>query len=211
MPDTVTFGLYLTAAIVLAITPGPGIFYVLTRSIKGGRGEGYASALGTAAGGLFHVFAAALGLSAILATSALAFNLVKYIGAAYLIYMGIRTLRSKDEAFAVQSHASRKNNRAFYQGVLTEMLNPKTALFFLAFIPQFVNPLHPVVPQFMLLGCISVFLNTSVDFVVATLAGPIGTQLQKRVLLRKGQRIFSGCGLIALGTYVAFSGSEQKT
>src|SRR5215213_6230290 len=97
MPDAATFGLYLTAAILLAITPGPGILYVLTRSLKGGRYEGYTSSLGTAVGGLFHVVAAALGLSAILATSAVAFHIVKYLGAAYLIYLGFRRLLNNDD------------------------------------------------------------------------------------------------------------------
>jgi threonine/homoserine/homoserine lactone efflux protein len=211
MPDIATFALYLSAAFVLAITPGPGIFYVLTRSLKGGRREGYASAFGTAVGGLFHVVAAALGLSAILATSAIAFNIVKYVGAAYLIYLGIRTLLSKDEALDVESATHSKNNRAFYQGIVTEVLNPKTALFFLAFIPQFINPASAVVPQVMLLGCISVFLNTSVDVVVATMAGPIGSQLKRRAGLRKAQRMFSGGSLIALGTYVALSSGESQS
>lgn len=208
MPDPVTFSLYLTAALLLAVTPGPGIFYVLTRSIKGGRREGYASSLGTAVGGLFHVAAAALGLSAILATSALAFNIIKFGGALYLIYLGVRTLLSKDMDFVVEGGQPANHNRAFYQGVLTEMLNPKTALFFLAFIPQFINMDSPLVPQFMLLGCISVFLNTSVDLVVATMAGSIGQQLQRRARLRQAQRIFSGAGLMALGVYVAASGNE---
>jgi threonine/homoserine/homoserine lactone efflux protein len=208
MPDAASFSLFFAAAVMLAITPGPGIFYVLTRSIKGGRGEGYASALGTAVGGLFHVVAAAVGLSAILATSAIAFSLVKYIGAAYLIYLGIRALLSKDEIIKVDSGERRQNRQAFFQGITTEMLNPKTALFFLAFIPQFINHDGAVVLQFILLGCISVTLNTSVDFVVATLAGPIGVQLHKRAGLRKAQRILSGGGLIALGTFVALSGDE---
>src|SRR5688572_23398904 len=129
MPDIATLSLYLAAAIVLAITPGPGIFYVLTRSLKGGRREGYASSFGTAIGGLFHVVAAALGLSAILATSALAFFVVKYAGAAYLIYLGIRTLMSKDDMPDMETEVVSNNQRAFYQGILTEVLNPKTALF----------------------------------------------------------------------------------
>lgn len=210
MPDATTVSLYLTAAIILAITPGPGILYVLTRSIKGGRGEGYASAFGTAVGGLFHVVAAALGLSVILATSALAFGIVKYVGAAYLIYLGIRALTSHEQDFEIEGAAANRNSQAFRQGILTEMLNPKTAIFFLAFIPQFINSERTIVPQFILLGCISVLLNTSVDVVVATLAGPIGYQLRKRAGLRKAQRIFSGCGLIALGAYVAFSGDGKE-
>jgi threonine/homoserine/homoserine lactone efflux protein len=210
LPDPISLGLFFAAAVALAITPGPGIFYVLTRSLKGGRGEGYASAFGTAVGGLFHVVAAAFGLSAILATSAVAFNIVKILGAVYLIYLGVRTLLRKDETFAFDLSASSQNRRAVYQGILTEMLNPKTALFFLAFIPQFVNPQGTVVTQFIFLGCISVFLNTSVDVVVATLAGPIGQQLRKRARLRKAQRLFTGGSLITLGAYLALSSGEQQ-
>src|SRR5215213_9920712 len=124
MPSAATFGLFFTAALMLAITPGPGIFYVLTRSIKGGRREGYVSALGTAVGGLFHVVAAALGLSAILATSAAAFTIVKYLGAAYLVYLGIRAILAKDDLHdAPDAVPQDTGKRAFYQGVLTEVLN----------------------------------------------------------------------------------------
>jgi threonine/homoserine/homoserine lactone efflux protein len=210
MPNIATLTLYLAAAIMLAITPGPGIFYVLTRSLKGGRREGYASSFGTAIGGLFHVVAAALGLSAILATSALAFFVVKYAGAAYLIYLGIRTLMSSDDMPDMETEGVSNSKRAFYQGILTEILNPKTALFFLAFIPQFVNMSALIVPQFIVLGCISVFLNTSMDLIVATLAGPIGYQLKKRVTLRKGQRIFTGLSLMGLGVYVALADSGKQ-
>lgn len=202
IPDT--FGLYLTAAIILAITPGPGIFYVLTRSIKGGRREGYASSVGTAVGGLFHVLAAALGLSAILATSAVAFHLIKYAGAAYLIYLGLKTLLATETNFTA---AVDTGGRVFRQGVLTEILNPKTALFFLAFIPQFIDPTQPVVPQFVFLGCISVALNTAADLVVASMAGTISQQLQRRAWLRRGQRWFAGGGLVALGVYVGLADS----
>ncbi|MBI1260049.1 MAG: LysE family translocator [Chloroflexi bacterium] len=210
MPDAAAFGLFLAAAVVLAITPGPGIFYVLARSIKGGRREGYASAAGTAVGGLFHVAAAALGVSALLATSAVAFSVVKYIGAAYLIYLGIRALLSKDAPVELDDSERRASKRAFYQGITTEVLNPKTALFFLAFIPQFINPRGVVVLEFLLLGSISVLLNSSVDMVVATLAGPIGVQLKRRARLRQAQRMFSGFSLIALGAYVALSGEKNS-
>lgn len=208
MPDSTHFGLFLAAAIMLAITPGPGIFYVLARSIKGGRREGYASAAGTAVGGLFHVVAAALGISALLAASAEAFTIVKYVGAAYLIYLGIRALLSEESP--VEVDPGKAGRRAFLQGITTEVLNPKTALFFLAFIPQFVDPKGALVLEFILLGCISVFLNTSMDLLVATLAGPIGSQLKKRAKLRKAQRMFSGISLIALGAYVALSGGEKQ-
>ncbi len=209
MPDAAAFSVFLAAAVVLAVTPGPGIFYVLARSIKGGRREGYASAAGTAVGGLFHVVAAALGVSALLAASAEAFTVVKYAGAAYLIYLGIRALMQPDAPPDMDSGERRETRRAFYQGITTEVLNPKTALFFLAFIPQFVNPRGVVVLEFILLGSISVFLNTSMDIVVATLAGPIGVQLKKHAGLRRAQRMFSGVSLIALGAYVALSGEQE--
>ena len=215
MPDSTSFGLFLTAAILLAITPGPGIFYVLTRSIKGGRGEGYASSFGTAVGGLAHVVAAALGLSAILATSAWAFAAIKYAGAAYLVYLGVRTLMRRDhfgealdEVGGVTNRVASSGRSAFLQGITTEALNPKTAIFFLAFLPQFINPDGSLITQFLLLGSLSVTLNTTADLVVASLAGPLSSALKRSERLRSVPQIFSGCGLIALGAYVAFTGEE---
>lgn len=210
MSTPTNFMLFFSAALILAITPGPGIFYVMTRSLKGGRTEGITSALGTAVGGMAHVLAAALGLSVILATSAVAFNLVKYLGAGYLIYLGIKTLLSKEVLPDADSVEATGSQRAFLQGIAVEVLNPKTALFFLAFIPQFVDPTDMVFAQFVLLGTTSVFLNTSADFVVAALAGPIGERLQDSRRLRTGQRLFTGSGLIALGGYVALTGDHKS-
>ena len=200
-----TFSIFLTAAFILSVTPGPGIFYVLTRSIKGGRREGIVSTWGTAVGGLFHVVAAALGLSAILATSAVAFGVIKYAGAAYLIYLGFRTLRQSDAAPTIDISSINRDTHAFRQGIITEALNPKTALFFLAFIPQFINPDGWVVVQFLLLGSISVLLNSTVDFIVVHCAVPIHNRLKESLKLRQGQRLFSGWSLIALGAYVALA------
>jgi len=210
MPDATSFGLFLSAAFLLAVTPGPGIFYVLTRSLKGGRGEGYASSFGTAIGGMFHVLAAGLGLSAILSTSAAAFTIVKFAGAAYLVYLGVRTILSPDELPDEDIDYATDFKQVLLQGIMTEALNPKTAIFFLAFIPQFINPDGVIVTQFVLLGCVSVLMNTTADIVVATMAGPIGTQLKKRAGLRKGQKLFTGTGLIALGAYVAFTGDGAE-
>jgi threonine/homoserine/homoserine lactone efflux protein len=142
MFDAHRFALFLAAALLLAITPGPGIFYVLARTLAGGRREGFQSSIGTFFGGLFHVFAAALGVSAILAASAVAFHTVKYAGAAYLVFLGVKMIRSRntplpDNAAALNSSST---SNAFRQGILTEALNPKTALFFLSFIPQFIAP-----------------------------------------------------------------------
>ena len=209
MPDFATFSLFLSAAIVLAITPGPGIFYVMTHSLKGGRVEGIASAMGTSVGGMFHVVAAALGISIVLAASALAFNLVKYLGAAYLIYLGVKTILSRDGHVGGANIRSTGYRRAFLQGVTVEVLNPKTALFFLAFIPQFINPEGVVFAQFLLLGSTSVALNTGVDFIVIALASPIGQWLEASPRLRTGQRYATGTGLVALGGYVALTGEGE--
>src|SRR5215475_9876682 len=159
MVDFHRFVIFLGAATVLAIVPGPGMLYVLARTLAGGKREGVLSSLGTFLGGLVHVVAAASGLSLILATSAIAFSVVKYAGAAYLVYLGVRMILSaKDDDQIVPAVNSVRRN-PFWQGVVTEVLNPKTALFFLAFIPQFVNrAAGGVFWQFILLGTISVCL-----------------------------------------------------
>lgn len=163
-------------------------------------------------GGLAHVFAAAVGLSAVLATSAAAFAAVKYAGAAYLVYLGVRILLERDpgdRADPPEAGETGGRGHAFRQGIVSEALNPKAALFFLSFLPQFVDPRDPFVFQVLLLGCISVALNTSVDLVVAFFAGPIGRRLRERARLRRGQRLATGCALIGLGTYVAVAGERR--
>jgi threonine/homoserine/homoserine lactone efflux protein len=196
--------IFLAAAFLLAISPGPGMLYVLARSLKGGRKVGLASSFGTALGGISHVVAAAFGLSAILAQSAYAFLFVKYLGAAYLIYLGIRTLASRD-AEMPDAPADAKGQNPFWQGVLTEVLNPKTALFFLAFIPQFVDHTRPLIPQFVVLGAISVALNTGADLVVVLAAVPLAKRLGTSIVWRRRQRQASGAALVGLGSYVAVS------
>lgn len=206
MPDLATLSLFFTAAFILSITPGPGILYTLARSLNGGKSEGILSALGLFVGGLVHVFAAAVGISSLLMTSAVAFTLVKYAGAAYLIYLGLRTLLSQDTLLVNADAAVPPTHRgsAFYQGVITEVLNPKTALFFLAFIPQFINVENgSVFTQFLVLGLITDCLNLAVDVFVASFAGPIGQKLRGSYRFRRGQRMASGCTMIGLGAYVA--------
>jgi len=207
MPDPHHFLLFFAAALILAITPGPGIFYVLARSLAGGKREGVQSSFGTFAGGLFHVFAAALGISAILAASAVAFHTVKYAGAAYLAWLGIRMIRSRNADMAFQN--LQPSQGAFRQGILTEALNPKTALFFLSFIPQFITPERGhVFFQFLLLGSISVILNTTADLVVVLLAAPLERKLKNSARFRRNQRVASGLGMIGLGAYVALADSR---
>jgi threonine/homoserine/homoserine lactone efflux protein len=199
--------LFFAAAVVLAITPGPGIFYVLARSLAGGKGEGVSSSLGTFVGGLCHVLAAALGLSAILAASALAFHTVKYVGAAYLVWLGIRMIRTRNAEMPADAASPSRN--AFRQGILTEVLNPKTALFFLSFIPQFVAPAHGhLFLQFLMLGTISVSLNTAADLLVVCMAAPLERKLKNSIRFRRRQRVASGLGMIGLGAYLAFADTK---
>ncbi|HEY1423203.1 MAG TPA: LysE family translocator [Candidatus Acidoferrum sp.] len=208
MFDAHRFALFFAAALLLALTPGPGIFYVLARTLAGGRRDGFQSSIGTFFGGLFHVFAAALGVSAILAASAVAFHTVKYAGAAYLIFLGIKMIRSRNVPMSENSAAenSSPSRNAFRQGILTEALNPKTALFFLSFIPQFIAPERGhVFLQFATLGILSVALNTAADLLVVSLAAPLERKLKSSPTFRSRQRTASGLGMIGLGAYLALS------
>jgi threonine/homoserine/homoserine lactone efflux protein len=200
-----SFIAFLLAAIVLAITPGPGIAYVVARTVAGGRAEGLASCLGTALGGLVHVLAAALGISLLIARSALAFSLIKYLGAAYLIFLGARLLFKRGQETDLPTVVAEGPRRAFRQGVLVEALNVKTALFFLAFLPQFVSAARPLAAQLVVLGSICVCLNTLVD-VAATFAAD---RLLRSAAVRAARaRILtraSGVTMLGLGTYLALA------
>ncbi len=214
MADSTRMLLFLGAALLLAVAPGPGMLYVLARCLAGGKREGVLSALGTFLGGMVHVFAAALGVSVILARSALAFSTVKYVGAAYLCFLGIRMMLDARKAKALSvdnlpAEASVASRNPLWQGVATEVLNPKTALFFLSFIPQFVNrSAGHVFLQFVLLGTISVVLNTSADLIVILLAGPLGKKIRSSAVFRRRQSTVTGAIMIGLGTYLATSESR---
>jgi threonine/homoserine/homoserine lactone efflux protein len=193
---------FVLAALVLAVTPGPGIAYVVARTAAGGRAEGLASCVGTGLGGLFHVCAAALGLSVLLAQSATAFTVVKYVGAAYLVYLGVRLLLVKAPV-AVGAVVPGGARRALLEGVLVEALNVKTALFFLAFLPQFLVSGSAPVPQLVVMGTICVLLNTLVD--VGAVLGA-ARLLQAGHTARRRARLLnkvSGVTLVGLGLYVA--------
>jgi threonine/homoserine/homoserine lactone efflux protein len=204
MIDRAHFLIFLSAAVILAVSPGPGMIYVLARSLRGGRAIGLASCFGAAAGGLVHVVAAGLGLSVILARSASAFLVVKYLGAAYLLYLGIRTLTARDSTLSTAT-VKQGTGSPFWQGMLIEVLNPKTALFFLALIPQFINHTASLVPQFLALGAISVTLNTMADITVVLAAGRLARRLNSSILWQRRQRLVSGGALVGLGGYVAVS------
>ena len=205
------FFLFLTAAVLLAIAPGPGMLYVLARSLAGGKREGVLSAFGTFLGGMVHVFAAALGVSIILAKSAAAFATVKYVGAAYLCFLGVKMILDarRDRGTAVLPEGVKPARNPLWQGVATEVLNPKTALFFLSFIPQFVaRGEGHVFLQFVTLGTISVVLNTTADLIVIALAGPLGERIRSSATFRRRQRTVTGAIMIGLGTYLATSESK---
>ncbi len=204
MIDSAHFLIFLGAAILLAIAPGPGMLYVLARSLAGGRREGFLSALGTFFGGMVHVCAAAAGISIILAKSAVAFATVKYLGAAYLCLLGIRMIVDARRDQPISLVDLRRRKSPFWQGIMTEVLNPKTALFFLSFIPQFVNRgSGHVFMQFIMLGTISVALNTTADIIVTMLAGPLGERIRSSARFRRRQRTLTGAIMIGLGTYLA--------
>lgn len=209
MPELSQLALFTAAALILAITPGPGIFYVAARSLSGGRAEGIASSLGTGIGGSVHVIAGALGVSAIVLASAELFTALKLIGAAYLVFIGWRTFQSARRESApdlsVMVEPPHGVRRAFREGILVEALNPKTAAFFLAFIPQFIDPAGAVALQFVVLGLISVTLNTLADVVVAFAASRIRAGAVSRPELIRRLREASGGAMVLLGLGLAFA------
>ena len=196
---------FVLAALALAITPGPGIAYVVARTVAGGRAEGLASCLGTGLGGLVHVAAAVLGLSLVIAQSALAFGLVKYIVAAYLIYLGVRMLMRKEQAVEVGRVKAQGARRAFMEGIMVETLNVKTALFFLAFLPQFTSPGSPLAPQLAVLGTICVALNTFVDVLAVLGANRLVQASAARATRARLLTRVSGCTMMTLGIVLALT------
>ena len=197
------FSLFLLAALVIAAVPGPGIFYVAARTLSGGKRAGIASTFGTALGGLVHVIAGGLGVSAIILASAELFTALKFAGAVYLVWLGIRTFREARKW--LPQHASAIGaERAFREGVLVEALNPKTAAFFLAFIPQFIDPAGGYVAlQFMALGLISVALNTLADVAVVMMAATARANLTRHPNLL--QRLRQGSGLFIAGLGISLA------
>lgn len=203
-----SFIAFLIAAIALAITPGPGIAYVVARTVAGGRSEGLASCFGTGLGGLLHVLAAALGLSFVIAQSAVAFNLLKYIGAAYLVYLGIRMLLHSGQPTKVEAMATQGARRALFDGIMVEALNVKTALFFLAFLPQFVTPGESLAPQLVLLGTICVALNTLVDVVAVFSAHRLLESGAARAARARLMTRVSGVTMLGLAAFLALARRE---
>ena len=201
MPSLDTLTLFLGAAVVLAALPGPGLFYIAGRTLASGRTDGLASCMGSALGGLVHVLAGAAGVSALLMASASAFTVLKTIGGLYLIYLGIQTWRTAGSGLtAVGNTPAPESGRTIRQGFIVEATNPKTAAFFLALIPQFVDPSQgSVAVQFIVLGLISVVLNTAMALLVVWLAIVLRERLTRRTSLLKRLRQGSGTILAGLG------------
>lgn len=204
MLDLTSWLLFLGAALVIALSPGPGIFYVAARSLAGGRGEGLASVAGTSIGGLVHVLGGAVGVSALIMASAEAFMVLKFVGAAYLVWLGIRTIREAGAVLSVEV-ATTGARRAFRDGIIVEAFNPKTAAFFLAFIPQFVDPAGFVALQFAVLGLIPVLLNSAVDVIVVLMASRARDSLGRRPSIVRRLRQGSGVVICGLGAMLAFA------
>lgn len=208
--SSTNLSLFFTAALVLVLTPGPVVLYIISRSVEQGRKAGLVSVVGLEIGNLCHVLAAAFGLSAILLSSALAFDLIKYLGAAYLIYLGIRKLRASDH-IADATVRPDTLRRIFSQGIVVAVLNPKTALFFFAFLPQFVDPASDSVTlQILLLGIMMVLMATVTDTMYALLAGTAGRWLRGNRHFLRAQRYISGIVYIGLGLMAALAGNNRK-
>jgi threonine/homoserine/homoserine lactone efflux protein len=215
MPSHASLILFFGAAVVLLAIPGPAVFYIVSRSIGQGRSAGLVSALGIGVGTLVHVAAAAVGLSALLMSSAMAFGAVKYLGAAYLIFLGIQKLRRQEltdaSPDAAPSRGSHNLRRVFGQGIIVNVLNPKTALFFFAFLPQFADPSRgSVALQISLLGAIFAVMGVMSDSLWALFAGTVAQQLKGNARWMKRQSYVSGGMLISLGVATAFAGSGSK-
>lgn len=197
---------FLLAALILLLTPGPAVLYIIARSMDQGRLAGFVSVLSIEVGNSFHVLAATLGLSAVLLSSALAFTIVKYLGAAYLIYLGIRRLLSRAQKHEISAFQQQPLRRIFSQGVLVAALNPKTALFFLAFLPQFVNPSGgSVTLQLLMLGGLFVMMAIVTDGIYALLASSAGGWLKKNRSFLRAERYVVGSVYVGLGLTAALT------
>ena len=197
---------FILAALILLLTPGPAVLYIIARSMDQGRLAGFVSVLSIESGNSVHVLAATLGLSAILMSSALAFSIVKYLGAAYLIYLGIRRLLARDQSHEITRFQRQSLRHIYSQGVLVATLNPKTALFFLAFLPQFVDPsAGSVTLQFLTLGGLFVTMAIVTDSMYALLASTAGGWLKRNQSFLRADRYLVGSVYIGLGVTAALS------
>jgi threonine/homoserine/homoserine lactone efflux protein len=212
MPDATTLALFAAACLAFLAIPGPSVFYVVTRSLVQGRRAGLTSMLGVQAGGLVHVVAAAFGVSALIASSAAAFTVVKYAGAAYLVFLGLRKLLGREREEEAQERGPASAASLFANGVVVNVLNPKTALFFLAFLPQFVDPERGAVwPQILGLGLLFAVLGFASDAAWALVAGTLGERLRRSRRFPKIQRYASGSVFVGLGAVAALTAPVKRS
>ena len=212
MPDPSVLAVFCLAALALLVVPGPSVLYIVTRSMDQGRMAGVASVLGVHTGTLVHIAAAAAGISALLISSAVAFNVVRFAGAAYLVYIGLKRLLGKDEPVGVEQSSPRRLSRIYYQGVVVNVLNPKTALFFFAFLPQFVDPSKGAAwLQIVVLGLVFIGIGILSDGTYALAASTLAGRLKNSKHWHRFQRYFAGGTLVALGVTAAVSGSRPST
>ena len=209
-PQASALAIFAYATLALLVVPGPAVVYIVAESAHGGRLAGVVSMLGIHTGGLGHVAAAALGLSSVLASSALAFETVRYVGAAYLVFLGLRRLLGRDRSEPLDAGRPASLGRLFRQGVVVNVLNPKTALFFFAFLPQFVHP-QASAPglQILFLGMVFLALAVISDGAYALAAGTLAGWLRTRPGFHAGERYVSGAVLVGLGTTTALAGSRR--
>jgi threonine/homoserine/homoserine lactone efflux protein len=211
LPDRSHYMLFVAAALVLLVVPGPAVLYIVARSVDQGRRAGLMSVLGVAVGSMFHVTAAALGLSTLLVSSTAAYQSVKYVGAAYLIFLGIQKFVTREEAGESVERATPGALRIFAQGVIANTLNPKTALFFFAFLPQFVNVSRgSVALQILSLGMTFTLLGICSDGSWALLASAAGHKLKQSSTFVRGQRYVTGSVYLGLGLAAAFAGPRHN-
>jgi len=211
IPDPAHIGLFIGAALILLLIPGPAVLYIVARSAEQGRLAGFVSDLGIHTATLVHIFAAAVGLSALVASSVLAFGVVKYAGAAYLIWLGLRKIFGREEADVEAGFGHYSYGRLFRDGFIVNLLNPKTALFFFAFLPQFaeVSRGH-LATQIAFLGLVFAVLGLMTDGCYALLASAVGAWLKRGVYYRRFERYVTGALLVGLGLAAAVAGERRK-
>lgn len=210
MPETSTLIAFSAAALVLFVIPGPAVLYIVTRSVAQGKKAGLVSVAGIHTGSLVHIGAAVAGLTTLLATSATAFRAVKWAGAAYLIYLGIRTLLDRSDGVTSAEPSVIPMRKVFVQGFVVTLLNPKVAVFFLAFVPQFVDPGTGAASQILALGAIFLVIGIVMDGLYALISGSLGDRLHQKKWWRSTRRWVAGAIYVALGVAAAVAGGDTK-
>jgi threonine/homoserine/homoserine lactone efflux protein len=210
LPDSSHLALFLSTTVVLLLIPGPAVLYIVAQSVEHGRRAGVTAVAGIHVGSTVHVAAATVGLSALLVSSAVAFSAVKLIGAAYLIFLGVQRLLGRENGDGSSATGERDLRRIFRQGIVVNVLNPKTALFFFAFLPQFVDPSRSAAPQIAVLGLLWILVGLVSDGMYAVLSGTVGAAVRRRPGFARAQRVVTGLVLIGLGVAAALTGRRTQ-